>query len=86
MVEPDLEADLGTILEEMDAAAAWARLSRDAQLRWLDWISNSGEAPRVRMYQAANKLLNRKAEPPRHSKIRSWAVALINAVDWWPGP
>lgn len=79
VVVTDLEIELAVVLDEMLATGAWAALDREAQLEWLKWVEDSGEVPRVRMYQAANRLLEGKTRAPRYSRaerVLDWVLSL----------
>ncbi len=80
----EIEQELRAVLSEMHGDAAWTRLDSDAQVKWLRWISNSGEAPRVRMCQAANYLAEGRVTPPRWSKLRAIGAAVADQLLDWP--
>ena len=86
------EEELVALLVEMYAESPWAALDRSEQVLWLDWIRDSGELPRVRMYEAAHALLAGRRAPPNNrsaSRIRGAAGGVLGVLfdallpPWW---
>jgi hypothetical protein len=81
VTEAELEAEWQAILAEMDAADPWTKLDPSLQDAWRRWIGRTGDTPRIRMYQAANRLNEGELKPPRLTLLRS----VLASTDWLSG-
>lgn len=77
-----LDPEFAGVLEEMEVADTWRGLDQETQLAWTRWIERSGETPRVRMYQAANRLREGKLGPPRFAAASALLRAWFDG-SWW---